>query len=122
MIDAEKMDLDDVVTMPNGDLFSDTWYYATYKKLFRPRRCDRCKETKDCMGAMTAGTMRFANNAIFGYRVEAAERIMRALDLKSYCEPCMMKLRYNGSPPPLTWSQEKERRRLAKETADAKPN
>ena len=84
-----KMHLTDVIRLRTGDFLSDEWYRAVYKPLFHPRRCSVCGQVRNCMGCLIAGTTKFADRLIFGFREEYAESIMKALDLESLCEPCL---------------------------------
>ena len=114
-----RMSLPDTVTCKNGEQFSETWYEEVWKPLFRSRKCDRCKETKETLGVFMGGTTTYATNVIFGYTLAVCEGIIRALCLKSFCRECFNKLRYNGSGGPLTGTQIREL--WKKEKTDARP-
>jgi hypothetical protein len=107
MIDP-RMSLPDTITLKSGSPWSWTWYDEVFKPLFHPRKCDRCKETKDCLGVFIGGTTNYATDVIFGYTQEACEGIIRALRMTSFCQECFNKLRYNGSGVPPTASKIRE--------------
>jgi hypothetical protein len=103
--DDLKMDLPDAVTLFDGTPFSDTWYLEVWRKVFHPRKCDRCGVVKDTLGAFIGGTTKYANYLLFGYRQEIVEKMLIALRLDTYCEECFNKLAYNGSGPPPKLSE-----------------
>jgi hypothetical protein len=106
------MPLSDIVTLRTGEKFSEVWYQEVWRKLFIPRACSRCKETKDTLGVFMRGTTKYATSLIFGFPQEVAEKLIVILELDALCQECFNKLRYNGSgPPPHYWSRSPETRR-----------
>lgn len=105
MTDDPRMSLPDEITLKSGEPWSWTWFDEVYQPMFRSRKCDRCKETKETLGVFIGGTTTFATGVIFGYKQDVCEGIIRALCMTSFCRECFNKLRFNGSGVPLTWTQ-----------------
>lgn len=113
-----KMDLPDVETLKNGEPWSWTWYDSVFRPVFRSRRCDRCGEVRETLGAFVGGTTKPANYLLFAYEREIVEKVLVALRLNVFCKPCFDRLRYNGSGQPPTASEIRDQWR--KEKADGR--
>ncbi len=100
-----KMDLPDTVVLKSGESFSETWFSEVWKPVFGSRRCDRCGEVKETLGAFIGGTTKFATYLVFGYPAEIVEKMLIALRLNTFCKECFIRLKYNGSGVPPTASQ-----------------
>jgi hypothetical protein len=99
------MDLPDVETLRSGEPWSWTWYDEVFVPVFRSRKCDRCGETKETLGAFIGGTTKYCTYLLFGYPAEIVEKMLIALRLNTWCLPCFNKLHFNGSGVPPTASQ-----------------